>query len=235
MNDFFSNEVGQTLEWFGLQHILLLVGFVISIVVLAYFAPKLRNSKYEIWFRMSLIALVVLFEWTVFENRILNNSIFRLPLCAIAIYGLLYAVAFKDEKVFKVIYFYIFGAFLSFLFFDTPFGLDRWGAWQFFGAHAAIVWLAVYGWRVFGYKPNIKNLYQSMVALIIYGLISGYATFKYGGSDELFLKNPPVDFLQFLVDINQVVYVIVFSILAAILMYAAYIPVIVSNRILSKK
>ena len=143
--------------------------------------------------------------------------------------------AFKDEKVFKVIYFYIFGAFLSFLFFDTPFGLDRWGAWQFFGAHAAIVWLAVYGWRVFGYKPNIKNLYQSMVALIIYGLISGYATFKYGGSDELFLKNPPVDFLQFLVDINQVVYVIVFSILAAILMYAAYIPVIVSNRILSKK
>jgi uncharacterized membrane protein YwaF len=207
-----------------------LIGLAVTSIALALFAPKIRDSKYEAWFRYGLIAFVLLFEWRVFESRMLNASIFRLPLCAVSLYGLTYAVAFKKPLVFKITYFYIFGAFLTYLFYDTLWGLDRWDGWKFFGAHATIVWLAVYGWRVLGYKPNLNNLYQSMVALAIYAFISGYATYVYGGDDNLFLQTPPVDFLQFLVDIHQVLYVIVFCMLAALLMYAMYIPVWVSKR-----
>lgn len=235
MSDFFSNELGQPLEWFGLAHILLTLGFIFTIVILILVLPKIKDSKYEIVFRLILIGLVILFEWPVFEDRILNNSIFRLPLCAVALYSLTYAVAFKNEKVFKIGYFYIFGAFLSYIFFDTPWGLDRWQGWTFFGAHATIVWLAVYGWQVFGFKPNKRNLYQSMVVLAIYAFISGYAVFKLGGADELFLKYPPVDFVQVLVDIHQVVYTFTFILFAALLMYITYIPVIISNKIIKNK
>ena len=102
MNDFFNGPVGDPIEFFGLSHILLMIGFIITTLLVWYLSPKIRNSKYEKWYRFGLIALVFLFEWRVFENRMLNGSLFRLPLCAIAIYSLTYAVAFKNEKIFKI-------------------------------------------------------------------------------------------------------------------------------------
>lgn len=230
MTYFFSDELGQSLEMFGLAHIFLLLGFFTSIVLFWIFSPKLRGTKYEKWVRYSMLVLVILFEWNVFENRILNGSIFRMPLCAISLYGLTYSVIFKNKTVFKVIYFYSFGTLLSFVFFDTPWGLDKWEGWKFFGAHAMIAYLAVYGNRVLDFKIFKKDLYISMGFLAVYAFISGYATYKTGGSDELFLKNPPEEFLNFLVDIHQIVYVIVFCILAALLMLLMYFPMYLSNK-----
>jgi len=229
MHDFFYGDVTQPIEWFGLTHILILLVFFSTIVLLWIFGPKLKNTKYEKWFRYFLIVLVFIFEWNVFENRILNGSIFRIPLCGIALYGLTYSVFFKKEKVYKIFYFYAFGTLLTYFFFDTVWGLDRWGAWTYFGAHASIAWLAVYG-----FKLTRKDLYNSMVVLAIYAFIAGYASFKYGGSDELFLVNPPVDFMNFFKEIHQVVYDIVMVILAALLMHLMYLPVYVNERLIVK-
>lgn len=234
MHDFFYGDVTQPIEWFGLTHILILLVFFSTIVLLWIFGPKLKNTKYEKWFRYFLIVLVFIFEWNVFENRILNGSIFRIPLCGIALYGLTYSVFFKKEKVYKIFYFYAFGTLLTYFFFDTVWGLDRWGAWTYFGAHASIAWLAVYGYRVLGFKLTRKDLYNSMVVLAIYAFIAGYASFKYGGSDELFLVNPPVDFMNFFKEIHQVVYDIVMVILAALLMHLMYLPVYVNERLIVK-
>jgi uncharacterized membrane protein YwaF len=235
MKDFFNGQVGQTIEWFGLTHILLMVVFVLTLVLLWYLSPKIKNSKFEIVGRFILVGLAFLFEWKVFESRMLNNSLFRLPLCAIALYGLTFSVATKNKKVFKICYFYAFGAFLTFLFFDTIWGLDRWDGWTFFGAHAVIGWAAVYGVNVLDFKPVKKDLYYSILFLTIYAFISGFATYKYGGSDDLFLLNPPVEFLQFLIDIHQIVYLVVFSILAVILMYAMYVPLYLSDILQKRK
>jgi hypothetical protein len=230
MADFFSNEIGNTIPWFSLTHILLILSFFTTLVLLWIFGPKLKNKKCEKYSRYFLVALAILFEWRVFENRMLNGSLFRIPLCGIALYGLLYAVAFKKEKVFKIIYFYAFGTLLTYFFFDTLWGLDRWDGWTYFGAHAAIGWFAVYGYRVLGFTPKIKDLHISMGILAIYALISGYATYKYGGSDELFLKNPPVDFMKVFQDIHQIVYLIVLIILAALLMHLMYLPVYLAEK-----
>ena len=235
MHDFFSDQVGQSIEWFGLTHILLISGFILSLVLLWALAPRFKNSKYEVIIRLILIGLVVLFEWRVFENRILNGSIFRIPLCGIALYALTFAIAFKKEKVFKIVYFYAFGTLLTFLFFDTVWGLDRWDGWTYFGAHATIGWLAVYGYRVLNFTPVKRDLYKSMWFLTGYGIISGYATFKYGGSDELFLQNPPVEFMNFLKDIHQVVYIAVLVSLAALLMFAMYLPIYLTEKLKERK
>lgn len=230
MNDFFSNQMGEPLEWFGWTHIILILGFLATVVLLWILSPKIKNSQYEKWFRYALIALGVLFEWKVFESRMLTASLFRMPLCAVALYSLTYAVAFKKEKIFKIAYFYAFGSLLSFIFYDTPWGLDRWNGWTFFGAHAVIAWLAVYGYRALGFSLVKRDLYRSMLFLALFALISGYATYRFGGSDELFLFTPPVDFLFFLQDIHEVVYLAVFSLLATILMFAMYLPIYLSEK-----
>ncbi|MBU1142284.1 MAG: YwaF family protein [Firmicutes bacterium] len=231
MQEFFSNQVGESIEWFGKVHIFLILGFILSLVLLWGLAPRFKNKKYEIMIRFIFIGLVVLFEWRVFENRLLNGSIFRIPLCGIALYGLTYSIAFKKEKVFKIMYFYTFGTILTFLFFDTLFGLDRWSGWTYFGAHAAIGWLAVYGYRVFNFIPLKSDLKRSMLFLAGYALISGFATYKYGGSDELFLKNPPVEFMRFLIEIHQIVYLVVLVSLAALLMYLMYLPIYLTEKV----
>lgn len=224
MNSFFNQNPNQTIDWFGTLHIFILVFFIGMLLITLVFGRKLSNVKHEKYVRFFLIALVFLFEWNVFENRMLNGSLFRLPLCAISLYGLTYAIAFKNEKVFKVTYFYWFGTIFAYLFFDTPFGLDRWNGWTYFGAHLMIGVLAMYGLSVFKWIPTKKDLMLSMGLLATYGFISGYATFIYGGSDELFLKQPPVEFLTFLVDIHQVVYTGFFVLLAAGIMILFYLP-----------
>jgi len=230
MNEFFNQVPGQAIEWFGLTHILIIVFFISALITVLLFGNKLYHSKYEMPMRFIIIGLVFLFEWRVFENRLLNLSLFRLPLCAIALYGLTYAIAFKKEKVFKITYFYWFGTILTFLFFDTPFGLDRWSGWTYFGAHLMIGVLAMYGLSVFKWIPSKKDLRLSMIVLAIYATISGYATFSYGGSDELFLKTPPVDFLNVFVDIHQVVYTFIFVLIAASLMIILYLPFVKHNK-----
>ena len=235
MQEFISNQVGESIEWFGTTHIFLILSFILSLVLLWGLAPRFKNKKYEIIIRFIFIGLVVLFEWKVFENRLLNGSIFRIPLCGIALYGLTYSIAFKKENVFKIIYFYAFGTILTFLFFDTVWGLDRWDGWTYFGAHAAIGWLAVYGYRVFDFTPSKKDLKISMLFLAGYALISGYATYKYGGSDELFLKNPPVEFMRFLIEIHQIVYLVVLISLAALLMYLMYLPIYLTEKVKNPK
>ncbi len=97
MSDFFSGQVGQTIEWFGLTHILLLLGFISILILIWMIGPKLKNTKAERWVRTLLLVMVVLFEWKVFESRILNGSIFRIPLCGIALYGLTFSMAFKNQ------------------------------------------------------------------------------------------------------------------------------------------
>lgn len=230
MYDFFNGDVTNPIAMFGTTHILLLLGFIITLVLLWYFAPKIRDSKHEKWFRYFLIFLVVIFEWKVFESRMLNTSIFRLPLCAIAIYLLTYAVAFKKEKVFKIAYFYAFGTILSFLFFETPWGLDRWGGWTFFGAHATIAWLAIYGYHVFDYKPLKKDFYWSVGLLAIYSLIAGYGVYKYGGSDELFLLTPPIPELNALVDVHQALYTFLFCLFGLAMLLGMYALTLIKIR-----
>ena len=88
-----------------------------SLVLIWILGPKIKNSKYEKWIRFILIGLTILFEWKVFESRMLNGSVFRFPLCAVALYLLAFAIAFKNEKVYKIAYFYAFGTILTFLFF----------------------------------------------------------------------------------------------------------------------
>ncbi len=115
------------------------------------------------------------------------------------------------------------------MFFDTAWGLDRWNGWTFFGAHATIAWLAVYGYRVLGFTPTKRDLaipscfWRPMRR-------SGYATFRFGGSDELFLFTPPVDFLYALKDIHEVVYLSAFSLFITVLMFAMYLPMALSKK-----
>lgn len=230
MQSFFSQEMGQPLTWFGLGHLALLLGFFISIFVLNTYIGRIKTTRFEPYVRVLFLVLVLLFEFSIFQSRMLNGSIFRIPLCGIALYVLTYAVMFKKENVFKISYFYIFGTFLTYFFFDTPWGLDRWQGWTYFGSHAMIVYLGVYGYQVFGFKPEFKDLIKSMMYLAIYALISGYGTYNFGESDELFLFHAPVDFLNGILAFSQVLYVVVLSLMAIVLMFAMYIPLKLSKN-----
>jgi uncharacterized membrane protein YwaF len=231
MNEFFSNEAGSSIEWFGTTHILIILGFILSLFFIGFFGKKLSNKKtLEITVRVFLIALVFVFEWNVFENRLLNESIIRLPLCAVALYGLTYSVALKKEKAFKIFYFYWFGTLLTFLFLEQGIYYDRWSGWTYFGAHAMIGILAIYGVRVFKFIPTKKDLWVSMNVLAGYAFLSGYAAFTYGGSDELFLKNPPVEFLYVLKDSSQILYTTVWVLFAALIMVIMYLPFVSKKR-----
>ena len=235
MTTFFSNEVGESIEWFGLTHLLLLFVFFASLILLWILGPKLKQSKYEKVIRYIFILLAVLFEFRVFESRMLTNSLFRIPLCGIALYGLTYAMAFKNERVYKITYFYAFGTILTFFFFDTIWGLDRWNGWTYFGAHACIGWFAIYGYRVLGFTPTKIDLRNATIIVALYAFLSGYAFYLFGGADELYLFHPPVDFLSPIQQSSQVLYLIIYSLMALMLLIMMYGVIWITERKRTKK
>ena len=230
MNEFFSNSIGRSIAWFGLEHLIIIMLFLISMGIVFFSARLIKKENIEKKIRIFLIIFVFIFEYRVFIDRALNHSIFRIPLCGIALYLLTYSMIFKSKRVFNIAYFYAFGTVLTFLFFDTPYALDRFNGWTYFGAHAMIGVLVVYGVKVLGFIPSKKDLMSSILILGIYSTVSGYATFRYGGSDELFLKNPPVDFLQSVQSISQFLYTFTIILIALICIFLMYLPLRKYNK-----
>ena len=55
-------------------------------------------------------------------------------------------------------------------------------------------------------------------------------TYKFGGSDELFIFHASADFMNFLLDINQVLYNGMIIIVAIILFFAMYLPIYLNEK-----
>jgi len=199
---FFENVPGSLdLEAYNIYHFLAVsVTFILAILIFV-FRNKLRNNG-KIDIRVRIIATIIAFSLEagfhisnlVYHTDFVMNLI-PLDLCAISLWLSFTLTIWKNEKIFKVLYFWGIGGVISLFYPDIEgIGPDRLRYYHFFGVHSYIVLTVLYFLIVYGYKINFKALARAVCILFPITFVVHfidmlfYNTYK---ADWMFLVAPP--------------------------------------------
>lgn len=225
---FFSyTDFGETLTLFSLQHILsILIFAVIPVILLLIFKKYLIKSKAEPLIRISLGVFGLLLEfglyaWYIFSGGITDwRQVVPTTLCGLSIYLSSYAMITLSKRISPVVYFYSFGAMLSFIIADTSFGYTRFRYYTYFIIHGLIILEAIY-LRVIHHVKADKKAFYSACLLLLPFLVGSVVMNQIFDMNFFYMKFPIIeDFpvFQQLYDLNWIYYSIAVFISYYILM-----------------
>lgn len=229
---FFSyTDFGETLTLFSLQHILsVLIFAVLPVIILLMFRKIILKSKAEPAIRISLGVFGLLLEfglyaWYIFSGGITDWRIVApTTLCGLSIYLSSYAMITLDKRISAVVYFYSFGAVLSFIVADTSFGYNRFRFYTYFIIHGLIIVEAIYLRVIHRVKADKKTFYSACLFLLPF--LAGSILFNQIFDMNLFYMKFPIfeDFpvFQQLYDLNWIYYSIAVFFTYYILMLIMY-------------
>jgi hypothetical integral membrane protein (TIGR02206 family) len=171
---FFSyTDFGTTLESFSLQHGLsVLIFAVLPVILLLLFKNTLRRSKTEPAIRITLGVFGLLLEfglyaWILFSGGVTDwRDIVPTTLCGLSIYLSSYSMITLSKRITPMVYFYSFGAVLSFIVADTSFGFDRFRYYTYFIIHGLIILEAIYLRVINRVKTDRKAFYRACIFLV---------------------------------------------------------------------
>lgn len=169
---FFNDEIGIALPWFGFWHLLQLFITVLVVFLIVRYKEQIRNYKHEKRVRIIIGVTLIVLELCVHVWYLVNGTwdfwhMLPLDLCAINVYLATVLIFTKNRKLFGVIYFWGFGAVLSVVFPDIPYGPDRLRFYQFFYAHMMFLWIYMYMIFVHQYYPTVKEFFRSCAILFV--------------------------------------------------------------------
>ena len=169
---FFNDEIGIPLPWFGFWHLLQLFITILVVFLMFKYREQIRNYKYEKRIRIIIGVTLIILESLVHVWYLVNDSwelkhMLPLDLCAINIYLSTVLIFSKNRKLFGIIYFWGFGAVLSVVFPDIPYGPDRLRYFQFFYAHMMFLWIYMYMIFVHQFYPTVKEFIRSCIVLFV--------------------------------------------------------------------
>lgn len=177
---FFSyTDYGETLELFTLQHFLagLIFAFLPCLLII-FFKDKIKNSKYEKTLRYAISYITLLFELLLYLWYIISGGIrdWRMvvpsTLCGLTLFLACYSMFTLSKKISPVIYYYSYGAAVSFIASDISYGYNRFRFYTFFIIHGLILVMAVYLRVINGVKSDKKAYIRSMLILLPILIIS---------------------------------------------------------------
>ena len=87
-------------------------------------------------------------------------------LCGLSIYLSSYAMITLSKRISPIVYFYSFGAVLSFIVADTSFGFDRFRYYTYFIIHGLIILEAIYLRVINRVKTDRKAFFRACVFLV---------------------------------------------------------------------
>ncbi len=169
---FFGYEHGIEMSYFSIWHLVQILVTAVVIFLIIRFKDQLREYKHEKRIRYIAGILLILLEiswhaWSIYNGKWTVVKAVPLGVCAINIYFAIYLLFTKNEKVFNIIYFWGLGAILSVVFPDISHGPDRFRYYEFFLIHQMFLWTYMYLIFVHGYRPQIKHMLRSALALFI--------------------------------------------------------------------
>lgn len=226
------NDRYQTFEWFGVAHGLAIL-FLVSLFVLMIIFKKKITSKQDLIIRRSMAILMIVMEWIFYIWSIAQGgfqvSLLPLGVCAISMYVTSYALFFKSERTFKIIFpWAIIGSLISLVVADLSYTFPHFRFFHYFGNHGLFLLGSLYLLIVSKMTLTYKDLLKSSLILLIYAAVM-YPINYLIDANHLFLREVPHEvapLYQFLGDY----WVIGFVFSIALLMQIIYLPVFLYQR-----
>jgi hypothetical integral membrane protein (TIGR02206 family) len=181
-------------EWFGLAHGLAIFLMITLLVLMIIFKEK-GSPTIDLYLRRSVAILMVVMEWTFYTWSLIGGgfqtSLLPFGVCAISMYVTAYALWFKSEKVFKIIFpWAIAGALISLIVADLNYTFPHFRYIHYFGNHSLFLLGNLYLLIVIGYRITYRDILKSSLILLIYAAIMYPINFLLD-SNHLFLREVP--------------------------------------------
>ena len=227
---------------FTLAHFLPILTAVALILLIYRFRQPLRGSRHEEKLRYGLAFALIVSEmayyWRLIGMPELGpNPIDHLPIAVcgwVAILGS-YMVVGKNQKLFDIVYFWLFSGSIFALITPTVItytGPTRFRYYQFWAEHLLGYIAVFYMIFVHGLRPTVKSAIRSWIWLAVLGVIA-FATNRYlgPGANYLFLAKP--EDTPSVLDILPPNFLLRTAIMVAVvtaLFFVAYLPWLLLDR-----
>jgi len=227
---------------FTLPHFAPIVLAFVLILLTYRFRDKLRESKHEVAIR-HVLAFVMIFSEMSYYWRLVGvpslgpNPVDHLPItvCGWAVVFASYMVIGKSQKLFDIVYFWIFAGSIFALITPTVItytGPTRFRYYQFWAEHLLGYVAIFYMIFVHGMRPTFKSAMRSWAWLAVLGVVAFFTNRYLGpGANYLFLAKP--EDTPSVLDILPPNFLLRTTIMVAVvtaLFFVAYLPWLIKDR-----
>lgn len=227
---------------FTLPHFLPIIVVAAVIFLIWHFRNRIRECEKEHYFRYILAFLLIFSEmsyyWRLVGVPALGpNPIDHLPItvCGWAVVFSSYMVVGKSQKLFDIVYFWVFAGSIFALITPTVItytGPTRFRYYQFWLEHTLGYVAVFYMIFVHGMRPTVKSAVRSWICLAVLGVVAFFTNRYLGpGANYLFLAKP--EDTPSVLDILPPNFVLRTCIMAAVvsaLFFVAYLPWLLKDR-----
>ena len=235
---------GETVEFtnFTLAHFLPILAAVGLILLIARFRKQIRDFRHEDKLRYLLAFMLIVSEMSYYWRLIAipelqPNPVDHLPItvCGWAVVFCSYMVIGKSQKLFDIVYFWIFAGSIFALITPTVItytGPTRFRYYQFWAEHLLGYVAIFYMIFVHGMRPTWKSVIRSWVWLAVLGVVAFFTNRYLGpGANYLFLAKP--EDTPSVLDILPPNFLLRTTIMVAVvtaLFFVAYLPWLLKDR-----
>ena len=235
---------GEEVEFrnFTLAHLMPILVVAGLIVLIWRFRDRIRESKWEGYFRYAIAFTLIVSEMSYYWRlvgmpELGANPVDHLPIavCGWAAIFASYMLVGKNQKLFDIVYFWIFSGSIFALITPTVItytGPTRFRYYQFWVEHTFSYVAIFYMIFVHGMRPTWKSAVRSWGCLVVLGVIA-YCTNRYlgPGANYLFLAKP--EDTPSVLDIlppNFLLRTCIMAGVVTLLFFVSYVPWILKDR-----
>ncbi|MEG0457015.1 MAG: TIGR02206 family membrane protein, partial [Oscillospiraceae bacterium] len=228
MSEWFSNflidesDMVDKLNLFGWEHILLLVGTIITAVLMYKYRENLQNWKHKEKFRYVMagiffINMISLTFYYIFTGVFDWHMHLPLHFCFITGYLFMYILVSGNKKFFKIIYFFTWiGPLPAMLWPNTPVRFDRYITYQFIISHHILLLMGLYLIFVLGYRVNKIDILKAFAFALC--LFIGISIFNNAfGTNYIMTDQLPAHILQMFPFLNYFNYPMLWLLLCGLI------------------
>jgi len=232
-------DSGTEFHLLSFQHFMgIFLFLVVPLSLVLFFKEKIKASPSEKVIRYTIVAIGMLAEFNLYAWYLLNGvrdvlQIIPTTLCGFTLYLSAYCMLTLDKKLSPMMYYFIFGAILSFSVADITHGYDRIRFYLFFMVHGAILVNTLYLNVIHNLKPTKEAMYRGMKILLVV-LVIAYGFSHIFHHDFFYLYEPPFEdfpIYQALYDVGRIWYALAVAISYYILIYLLELIRILVSRL----
>lgn len=162
-------------EKFTFDHFLALFIYILGIILIIVFRKKIKQIKVRDKIAIFIaIFLIVDDIFLRYSKYLVTGDIYTslpLHLCAINAYFISILLIFKNQKLYKIFYFFaLLGTTLMMIFANTAYGPYNYFYWEYFITHSAYVWIIIYLTVVEGFSVSKKDILNASIIIFIISL-----------------------------------------------------------------
>lgn len=242
MNGFFSFTESDNIIFkeFSLNHIIPILVIIIGVYLIYRYRDSLSGSKYEKQIRYSIAIFAILLEvsfqaWQMNHQEWNFAESLPLHLCRLTNYLAIFSMLTKNEKVFKIAYFWSLAGVVSILFPDIKHGHDRFRYYHFMIYHILFFYMYMYMLFVLKIKLTFKSFKKSYLILLSIVMIIIIPINNLFNMNYMYLLEPKDTPFSIFYGNGYIIYLIGSLGLTTIVMILWYLPIHFYNKKLLKK